>query len=36
MRVLKTSRRKPSCESLEQRTVPDAVPLNNYEQYFLE
>jgi streptogramin lyase/uncharacterized protein YkwD len=23
-------------ESLEQRTVPDAVPLNNFEQYFLE
>jgi uncharacterized protein YkwD len=31
-----TTRRKPSLESLEQRTVPDAVPLNNYEQYFLE
>jgi uncharacterized protein YkwD len=36
MRVIKTSRRKPSLENLEQRTVPDAVPLNNYEQYFLE
>jgi streptogramin lyase/uncharacterized protein YkwD len=28
--------RKLSLESLEQRTVPDAVPLNNFEQYFLE
>jgi uncharacterized protein YkwD len=32
----RTTRCSLSLENLEQRTVPDAVPLNNFEQYFLE